>query len=125
MENGLQLGGATDWYLMKCSDGSNYILAADSWQCLTAERDRNTGFLYPALRNADGDDNQHWMFVPATPGGEQIFIVSKANGQCLASEADEDGGAHLLTTQLVDRSRDGQSYDSGKANLRWRIWQAD
>lgn len=124
MERGLQLGEATDWYLAKLADNSNYIFAADTWQCLTAVSDSNTGFLYPALENANGENNQRWRIVPADPGSAHFLIVSQANDQCLASEIDHDG-AHLLTNSLVDRSRDGQSLDSGVANLKWMIWQAD
>jgi hypothetical protein len=123
MERSLELGEATGWYVAPSGDSFNYIFAADSWQCLTAERDSNTGFLFPKLGNASDTDNQKWQLVRT--GGENdtsLFIVSKANGQCLASEADEDGDAHLLTTHLMDRSFDGHSYDSGVTNLRWEVW---
>jgi len=120
-ETGLELGERTAWYLVPCDGDFFYIFAQDSWQCLAAE-ENDTG-LYPTLHLADGVDSEKWQFVPLA--NNQVLIASKANGQCLASELDEDGDMHLLTTRLVDRSLDSQSYDSGVANLRWFVSSND
>lgn len=122
-ETGLELGDRTAWYLVPCDKGFFYIFTQDNWQCLTAELNSDLGWLFPTLSVAGGSDHEKWQFVPAA--NDQVLIVSKANGQCLASEQDGDGNIHLLTTHLLDRSRDSQSYDSGVANLRWFVTSND
>ncbi|HSS18782.1 MAG TPA: hypothetical protein VLL54_01660 [Pyrinomonadaceae bacterium] len=118
VETDLQLGYGTPWYLVPCDDGFFYIFAQDSWRCLAADKDSNTGFLYPTLRTADGVDAEKWQLV-SLPNG-QLLIASKVNGLCLASQSDGEGNANLMTTQLVDRSQAIPFNDRG-LNVTWNL----
>jgi hypothetical protein len=90
------------------------IFAQECWQCLSAEND--TDWLSPALKIANGSDNERWKLDPLPSG---VNIASRVNGGCLAAQCDGEGNASLLN-RLLDPSQVFHS-GGGEVSVNWFV----